>query len=127
VVVFFTFSVVFFDSDVRFHRVIAHNDQKKIFFQMTCLTKGWGVMFASKFNCVLKICFSSDLPEILKDCELACQIYIPGKAYVKSRVVLLPGNGNYHLVYRHFVPRTFFLNIGQVVCHFDRLSLLIHF
>jgi hypothetical protein len=44
------------------------------------LFKGWGVMFASKFNCVFKICFSSVWPEILKVCELACQIYIPGKA-----------------------------------------------
>jgi hypothetical protein len=73
-------------------------------------------MFASKFNCVLKICFLSVLPEVLKVCELACQIYMPGKALVKSHVVLLPGNGNYNLVYRDFVPRTFFLNIAQVVC-----------
>ena len=47
------------------------------------------------------------------------------KKSVKSHSVLLPGNGNYHLVDRFIVPRTFFQNIGQIVCHFDRLSLLI--
>ena len=87
--------------------------------------KGWRRRFASKFKCVLKICFSSVSPEILKVWEQVCQLYSPEKKSVKSYVVLLPGNGNDHLVDRDFVPQTFFQKISQVVCRSDELLLLI--